>query len=89
MQDSSNESLLQALDSNQMHNAWIGLLCGLVLLCLAANWVRTGKVWVGIHGWVYRTEEPNGFLWQVLMYFIGAAILIGYFIFCICQAAAA
>jgi len=60
---------------------YILLILGVISFFAAVVWTCTGKVWVRFHGWVYRAEEPNRFVWEVAMYYLGGVFLVGFFLY--------
>ena len=57
------------------------LIAGMVFLSIGAISTNSGRVWVRFHGWLYRSEEPKTFWWNVASYSMIGAGFIGYFVF--------
>ena len=61
-----------------IRSPYLFLTLGCIAFCAALIWTYTGKAWVRFHGWVYRAEEPKWFWWEVALYYLVGAGLIGY-----------
>jgi hypothetical protein len=59
---------------------YVELLGGLGLLVLAVGGTFTGETLARFHGWVYRTDDPKGFRWLLVIYYLGGFVLIGRFL---------
>jgi hypothetical protein len=57
------------------------LILGGISFSAAVVWTCTGKAWVRFHGWVYRAQEPNRFWWEVAMYYLGALLFVGLYLY--------
>jgi hypothetical protein len=61
---------------------YIYLILGLISLSGAVVSTFTGKARARFSGWVYRANEPGQFWRLVAMYYVGAVLFIGIFLFC-------
>jgi hypothetical protein len=59
---------------------YLFLILGGISLSAALVWTYTGKVWIRFHGWLYRSEEPGWFWWQVSLYCLIGVGCIWYFV---------
>ena len=57
------------------------LMLGIISICAAVVWTRTGKAWVRFHGWVYRAKEPGWFWWEVALYYLAGVFFVGCFLY--------
>ena len=60
---------------------YIYLILGLISFSGAVVSTCTGKARLRFSGWVYRAIEPRQFWWVVAMYYVGAVLFIGIFLF--------
>lgn len=64
---------------HELRNACIGLIFGIGVLYLALYWIKAGRVWNSYYGWIYRNENPSIYWLELVIIFIAAVGLIGYF----------
>jgi hypothetical protein len=64
---------------------FIFLILGIFFTSAAVVYTCMGKVWVRFNGWVYRTEEPRVFWGEVIVYYLGGLLFLGYFLYRICE----
>jgi hypothetical protein len=57
------------------------LISGLFLLFLAVGSTLTGQTLARYGQIVTRAEDPKEFWWTVVIYFLGGAFFIGYFLY--------
>jgi hypothetical protein len=60
---------------------YIFLILGIISISAATVFTCTGKVWVRLNGWVYRTNEPKWFWYEVAVDYLIGIFFIGYFLF--------
>jgi H+/Cl- antiporter ClcA len=60
---------------------YIYLILGIISFSGAVVSTCTGKTWARFRGSVYRTKEPNAFWRVVAVYFLGAVLFIGLFLY--------
>ena len=81
LQATYNGSPLPTYDPADLRNARIGIGFGVFVLLLAVYWIYSGRVRTRFDGWIYHTQEPKKFWWQVTMYFISALAIIIFFVY--------
>ena len=54
--------------------AIISLSGAVVSTCIGKTWARTGRT-------IYRAEEPSTFWWVVAIYYLGALLFLGAYLY--------
>lgn len=67
--------------NSPIESTYLFLILGCISISAALIWTYTGKAWVRFHGWIYRSEEPNWFWWEVFLYYLVGIGFIGYFLY--------
>lgn len=66
------------------HLAWllkppyIFLIIGFIFFSAGVASTLSGRVWVRFSGWVYRSEEPKWFWWEVALDYAVGVFFIGW-----------
>ncbi len=69
-----SEFTLQEVPRHQFREAVLWLLLGIVMLCFAVGSQRSGRTWTKIGGWVYRSENPRWYRFELS---VGYLVSIG------------
>jgi len=64
-----------------IRSPYIFLILGFISFIAVVVWTNTGKAWIRFHGWVYRTQEPKRFWWEVTMDCLIGIIFFGIFLY--------
>jgi hypothetical protein len=75
------ENLFMTDWNSPIKSPYLFLVLGCLSFSAALVWTFIGKAWVRFYGWVYRSEEPKWFWWEVFLDCVVGGGFIGYFLY--------